>query len=123
MKTNSSELESIVRRHTEEVRDHMLAVVIAALSGVAAATSTVKESRPVTPRATKKGAKRSPEALEQLTKKLLAYITKNPGERIEQIGVGLGVSTKELILPAKKLIADGSVKTRGVKRATAYRAA
>lgn len=116
-----AELETIIRRHTEEVRVHLLGVVVAALSGEATAAPThAKEPKSAIPRAVKKGAKRSPEALEQLAKKLLGYITKNPGQRIEQIGVGLQISTKELVLPVKKLIADGSVKTKGVKRATSY---
>lgn len=118
-----AELETIIRRHTEEVRVHLLGVVVAALSGEATAAPTyAKEPKSVTPRAAKKGAKRSPEALEQLTKKLLGYITKNPGERIEQIGVGLEIATKELLLPMRKLIAQGSVRAKGVKRATSYTA-
>ena len=44
----------------------------------------------------KKGAKRTPEELEQLIKKLHSYIGKNPGQRIEQIAQGLDISTKEL---------------------------
>lgn len=123
---NIAELESIVRRHTEEVRVHLLAVVVAALTPgqgnqlAGGSTSSVGGTLNKSARAVKKGAKRSPEALEILTRKLLGYITKNPGERIEQIGVGLGLPTKELVLPAKKLIGDGSVRTKGAKRATAY---
>jgi hypothetical protein len=67
-----------------------------------------------------KGGKRSAEDLATLTAKLGGYIAKNPGMRIEQIGKSLGVSTRELALPAKKLIASGAVKTRGQKRATVY---
>src|ERR1043166_8967587 len=43
-----------------------------------------------------KGAKRTPEELEQLTKTLLSAIKKGPGRRIEEIGKDLGVATKEL---------------------------
>ncbi|RYZ02657.1 MAG: DNA-binding protein [Myxococcales bacterium] len=70
--------------------------------------------------ARKKGAKRSPEELEGLVSNLLAYVKKNPGQRIEQIGAGLGLATKELALPAKKLIADKQLRTKGQKRATTY---
>lgn len=67
-----------------------------------------------------KGAKRSPDELEELTNQLLAYVKGNPGQRIEQIAEGMGTSTKELNLPAKKLIGNKALKTRGHKRATQY---
>ena len=44
----------------------------------------------------------------------------NPGQRIEQIADGMGTSTKELNLPAKKLIAGKQLKTKGQNRATQY---
>ncbi len=68
----------------------------------------------------KKGAKRTPEELEQLIKKLHSYVAKNPGQRIEQIAQGLDISTKELNLPAKKLISEKKLSTKGQKRATTY---
>jgi hypothetical protein len=67
-----------------------------------------------------KGQKRSASDLAVVVAELNHYIAKNPGQRIEQIGKSLGVSTRELALPAKKLIASGAVKTRGQKRATVY---
>jgi hypothetical protein len=77
------------------------------------ALSSLSQSR-------KKGAKRTPEELEQLIKKLHSYVAKNPGQRIEQIASGLDISTKELNLPAKKLIGDKKLSTKGQKRATTY---
>lgn len=67
-----------------------------------------------------KGAKRPPDEIERLTGKLLDYVKGNPGQRIEQIADGMGTSTKELNLPAKKLIATKQLKTKGQKRATQY---
>jgi hypothetical protein len=67
-----------------------------------------------------KGEKRSPGSLAKLTADLGAYIKKNPGQRIEQIGKAMGVATKDLALPVKKLIAEKAIRTRGQKRATAY---
>src|SRR5258706_2185699 len=71
-------------------------------------------------RGRKKGAKRTAEELEQLIKKLHSYIAKNPGQRIEQIAQGLDITTKELNLPAKKLISEKKLSTKGQKRATTY---
>lgn len=68
----------------------------------------------------KKGAKRTAEELEQLIKKLHGYVAKNPGQRIEQIAQSLDITTKELNLPAKKLISEKRLSTKGQKRATTY---
>jgi hypothetical protein len=67
-----------------------------------------------------KGAKRPPDEIVKLTARLLEYVKGHKGERIEQIAKGMGVSTRELNLPVKKLISGKSVKTRGQKRATQY---
>jgi hypothetical protein len=67
-----------------------------------------------------KGAKRPPDEIERLTSRLLDYVKSNPGQRIEQIADGMGTSTKELNLPAKKLISGKQLKTKGQKRATQY---
>jgi len=67
-----------------------------------------------------KGAKRPPQEIAKLVGKLRDYVKAHPGERIEQIAKGMGVSTRELNLPAKKLLAEKVLKTRGEKRATKY---
>ena len=54
------------------------------------------------------------------TEKLLQYITKNSGQRIEEIAKGVGHSTKELTLPVKKLLNDKKIVAKGEKRATRY---
>lgn len=74
-----------------------------------------------TPAPTRKnGAKRSPDELNALTTALLRYVRQNPGQRIEQIAQGLEIATKELKLPAIKLIDDEQISTKGQKRATTY---
>jgi len=71
-------------------------------------------------RPTARGQKRSPAALEQLTEQLLSSIKSKPGLRMEQIADALESSTRELALPAKKLLAEKKIKTRGERRATKY---
>jgi hypothetical protein len=67
-----------------------------------------------------RGYKRRSEDLESLSDTLVAFVAKNPGLRIEQINKQLGTNTKALTLPIRKLIAAGSLKTKGKRRSTAY---
>jgi hypothetical protein len=75
---------------------------------------------PVRAKARGKGAKRTPEEIEALTKNVLAHIKRNPGQRVEQIAEALGTSTKELALPIIKL--GKALKTQGQRRGTRYSA-
>lgn len=67
-----------------------------------------------------RGQKRAPEDLEQLVNQLLAAIKATPGQRMEQIAKGMKTTTQELALPAKKLLAEKKIKTKGERRATKY---
>jgi hypothetical protein len=67
-----------------------------------------------------KGAKRSSSQLDRLQSRVMEFVTANPGMRIEQINKELGTSTRDLQLPIRKLIATGSLKSKGEKRATTY---
>ncbi|MFN0251832.1 MAG: hypothetical protein ACKV2T_33455 [Kofleriaceae bacterium] len=67
-----------------------------------------------------RGAKRTGDELDKLSDEFLAFVTKNPGLRIEQINKQLNTTTKDLALPIRKMIADGTLKVKGKKRSTAY---
>jgi hypothetical protein len=67
-----------------------------------------------------RGNKRAPEDLERVSEAFVAYVSKHPGLRIEQINKELGTTTKDLALPIRKLIAGKRVKARGAKRSTTY---
>ena len=67
-----------------------------------------------------RGGKRTSDELEQLSTQFLDFVKKNPGLRIEQINKGLGTTTKDLALPIRKLVSEGTVKVKGAKRATTY---
>ena len=83
-----------------------------------------KVSAPILKRFEKKkrqpGEKRNPAVLARLVERLANYIEKHPGQRIEQIRDALQVSTADMRLPIKKLLADKRITARGVKRATTY---
>jgi hypothetical protein len=66
------------------------------------------------------GEKRPPAELAKLVEKLGEYIKAHPGLRMEAIGKGLGLPTRELNLPVKKLLASKRVRVEGHKRATEY---
>jgi hypothetical protein len=71
----------------------------------------------------RKGQKRDPALIAETTESLLAYIKAHPRKRIEEIAAGMRVSTKDLNLSTKKLMADKRIQSEGQKRATRYRLA
>ena len=124
--TIQATVELFVDQLTQLIREATMELVKGAITGSVRPTlmrpkatasksaSTPKAKRP------KKGAKRSPDALGAITTRLLGYVANHPGLRIEQIGKALGVSTKDLALPVRKLVATKKITTRGQKRATSY---
>jgi hypothetical protein len=68
----------------------------------------------------RKGAKRTGDELDKLGENFFAFVQKHPGLRIEQINKELDTTTKDLALPIRKMISDGSLKTKGSKRSTTY---
>jgi len=113
----ASELVALVRASAVEVVGETLAGIVGSLGGPSSSRNGRRASRPS---ARAKGAKRDPAVLAALTDKLEAFIKKNPGKRIEEIGQALGTPTKELVLPVRKLVAAKKVSTKGKKRATKY---
>jgi hypothetical protein len=69
---------------------------------------------------TRPGAKRTAADLDVLSDRFAAFVKSNPGLRIEQINKELGTVTKELALPIRKLLADGTITSKGQKRSTTY---
>ena len=125
-------VEQFAAELAELIRESAMETVSAALAGArpspgrgggrrggAAAVAARPAGRGRAP-GREKGAKRPPEEIERLTGRLLDYVKSNPGQRIEQIADGMGTSTKELNLPAKKLISTKQLRTKGQKRATQY---
>jgi hypothetical protein len=67
-----------------------------------------------------KGAKRDPAVLAAIAEKFKAFVAANPGQRIEQINREMGTTTHELMLPIRKLIAEGQISSKGRLRSTTY---
>lgn len=70
--------------------------------------------------ATTAGGRRSADQIEATCEALLGQIGSNPGQRIEQIGAAIGMRTKDLALPIRKLVAQKQIRTEGQRRATKY---
>jgi hypothetical protein len=66
------------------------------------------------------GEKRDRKVIAAVAEVLATYITKHPGQRVEQINAGLNLTTPEVVLPLRQLIKAGRVRTTGKLRATRY---
>ena len=114
----AADLTALVRQHTVAAVEAKLAtrsaqaVVRAALARGRARGAALSARPP--------GAKRSSVELAATARRLLARIRSHPGERVEQIVKAIGIPTKDLALPIRKLVAGGSIKTTGQRRATRY---
>jgi len=114
----ASELEELIRASALEALSEALGGSAVRAAGRRGGNGMPKVTR--TASAPGKHQKRDPSELDALTESLGAFIAKNPGKRIEEIAKSLSTSTKDLALPAKKLIATRRVSTTGQKRATTY---
>ncbi|GAB4518357.1 MAG: hypothetical protein Tsb0020_36970 [Haliangiales bacterium] len=66
------------------------------------------------------GGKRTAEEIAETAEALFAYISANPGQRMEAIAREMNATTQELTLPIRKLLEAERITTEGQKRATSY---
>lgn len=71
-------------------------------------------------RAGGKRGRRSSADVEQVAAQVRDYVSANPGQRLEEIGRGLGADTAGLKRPIQALLAAGELRTEGQKRGTKY---
>lgn len=115
-------VEAFVQEISELVRNAALDAVTDALGGSSKAIRPpkAKSSGQRAHAGRSKGAKRSSAEMDRLTASILAHIAANPGTGAREIAAELGLSTKDVALPVKKLVAAGALTTKGQKRATKY---
>ncbi|GEM_PF-409361 len=123
-----SRIEGFVSEIAELVRQATLESVYATLGAVETRTRGGSRGAPRGRSAAsfpavvagRRGGKRSPDEIEAMSSEILNHISENPGQGVEQISSALGISSKELTLPIRKLVGQGDLRTEGQKRATKY---
>lgn len=116
-------VESFVAELSDLIRRAALESVQEALGGGGSARAgAAGGSRKAPPRRVRagRGGRRSEEDLAEAAAALQAYIKSNPGQRLEEIGVAMGESTKDLKRPVQMLISSGALQTEGQRRGTRY---
>ena len=123
-----SRIDSFLAEMTTLVRQSALEAVREAL-GNGAAPARRRPGRPkgtgngrkkAGRRASGGGGKRSADYLDKVGELVLTYVRANPGQGSEAIGRELGLSSKDMALPIRKLIAEKKLRTEGQRRGTKY---
>ncbi|MDX2052452.1 MAG: hypothetical protein SFV15_08685 [Polyangiaceae bacterium] len=65
-------------------------------------------------------SKREQEAVDRLADQVLEYIEAQPGQRLEEISVGMGVSAADLRLPMRLLVRENHLRLVGEESSAAY---
>jgi len=121
MNQQASPIEAALSGLYEAVKRQVLTEVEQSLKGTAWESAPAKRLPPAKANGVlRKGEKRDPKLLAATVQHLYDDIAAHPGERIEQVAARLGLPTKDLTLPVKKLLAGKKIRSKGVKRATRY---
>ena len=115
------DIERLVREFAARLEEAVRSQVVQEIdAAVQAAIAGKPAGRRATVALLDLGGKRSPAELARTAERLLRHIKANPNQRAEQIAVGVGMSTRALALPLRKLVAEKRLKTKGVARGTTY---
>ncbi len=111
-----AELSAIVQESTLETVTEALGAAAPKRPGRPRAKATKK------PRAAKvrKGGRRSAGDVAATQARVVAHVRANQGCSVSDIAAALGLTTKDLQLPVKKLVEDGKLRTTGQRRGTRY---
>jgi hypothetical protein len=110
----------------QAAQDAVAAAAHASANGTASAKASpakaAKRGAKKADAAPKKAAKAS-EADSELDERLYREVKKQGGRRLEELAVALGIDSKELKFPARRLLDAKRLKKSGKARGTKYRAA
>lgn len=113
-------VDAFVAEISELVRRAALEAVADALGEAPSASPTRRVRAAKAPKQASRGERRSASELASLSDGILRFLAEHPGSGAAQIAAALKVSTKDLVLPMKKLGASGALFSKGQKRATKY---
>ena len=119
-------INSFVYELTELVRRSALDTISDALRGNAAASGgklggqRAGRGKSGAALGRSRGGKRSADEIEAMATNVVAHLKANPGQGVEQISQALGVPSRDLTLPIRKLVGSAKLNTQGHKRATKY---
>ena len=123
--------EEFAAKLTAVVRESALQAMRQAFEGQTGSAPARRRGRPpgrkskasaAAPKVTrkKKGGRRSSGDVDAEAGQILAFVKSNPGVGAIEISSQLGVATKDVALPIKKLLAERQLRTEGQRRGTKY---
>jgi hypothetical protein len=118
-----TDLERLIRQFAADlhkaIRGQVLAEIDDALAEVRHAGALPEA---MAPSATRRGPRRRQDVVEALAVQVLGYIKAHPGQRAEQLAVGMKLPRPELTRALAVLVASQRVKRQGRARGTTYTA-
>ena len=118
------ELDALVKAISADIEEKVRGALLTHFGASGVPRTTARRGGTASKRPSRvKWRKRGPEDLAKLVDALEREIYRAPGRGIEAIGVAMGMETKELALPIKKLILSKAIRYTGEKRARKYFAA
>lgn len=118
-----TELDRLIRTRVDafvrEIADLVRRAALEAVSDALGPPPKPVRDKPMS-KTLARGNKRSSSELDSLASRIVRHVADQPGSGAREIAKALGVATKDLVLPTKKLVASGELTTKGQKRATKY---
>ena len=112
-------IDAFIEDISELVREQAMQAVGDAL-GHATSQATPKPATNKGSSTKKKRLRRSAEDLDKLADRIMKYVEKNEGCRMEDLSSSIGMPTKDLRRPLQLLLEEKTLKTKGKKRGTQY---
>lgn len=120
----AAELSTLVRQAALEAVGEAIRGGVSASLGRAAGRPARKTKatgrKSVSRTATGRRRRRTAEELVEMQSDLVAYVTKNSGQRLEQIAVGMNIDSHDLKRPIQMLLEEKMLTKQGQRRGTSY---
>jgi hypothetical protein len=115
-----SRIEDLLKEFADRIREAAIEEAFETMRAAVGGPARRRRGPGRPPGRRAKGEKRDTKALDALTSKLHSAIKSTPGKRVEEIARSLGTTTKELMLPMRKLRAAKKIRMSGTRRAARY---